>query len=129
MKTSTNWKILFGLVAIFALGTASGSLVTARLRPAPTPVQTKPAPEERWQALTLTDYEQRLALTSEQVEKLKPIFGLTSRKLATLRANTAERIAAMVHEMNSEVMAELNPEQRGKLKQLLEERRQQLKAH
>lgn len=130
MKTSTSWKILFGLVAIFALGAASGSLVTARLRPAPTPaVQTKSAPEERWQALTLADYEQRLALTVEQVEKLKPIFGLTSRKLATLRGNTAERITSMIHEMNSEVMAELNPDQRVKLKQLLEERRQQLKAH
>jgi len=127
MKTSANGKIILGLVAIFALGAGSGSLVTARLRPAPTPVQAKPAPEERWQALTLTDYERQLTLTAEQVQKLKPIFGLTSRKLATLRANTAERIAFMIQEMNSEVMVELNTEQQAKLRQLLDQRRQQTK--
>jgi len=123
MKTSSNWKIILGLAAIFALGAASGSLVTARLHPAAASVKTAPPPEEKWRSLALTDYEQRLGLTPEQVEKLKPIFGLTSRKLATLRSNTAERIAQLIHEMNGEVMTELTPEQQTKLKQMLEERR------
>ena len=123
MKTSSNWKTILGLVTIFVLGAASGSLITARLHPAPAPTQAQTAPEERWQALTLADYQQRLSLTAEQVEKLKPVFGLAGRKLSTLRANTAERIAALVHEMNSEVMQELTPAQQGELKQLLEERR------
>lgn len=123
MKTSTNWKIILGLVAIFALGAASGSLITARLQPAPGPLKTIEPPEEKWRALTLADYETRLALTPEQVERLKPLFGLTGRKLATLRANTAERAAGLIHQMNADVMPELTPDQRVKLKQLLEERR------
>jgi hypothetical protein len=126
MKTSSNWKTIFGLVAIFVLGAASGSLIVARLRPAPEPAQARTAPEERWQALTLADYQRRLSLTPEQVERLKPIFGLTSRKLSTLRANTAERIATLIHEMNSEVMQELAPAQQGRLKSLVEERRSRL---
>ncbi|MCU0783513.1 MAG: hypothetical protein MUF81_05595 [Verrucomicrobia bacterium] len=123
MKTASHWKTILGLAAIFVLGAASGSLITARLRPVPEPAQARTAPEERWQALTLADYQQRLSLTAEQVERLKPIFGLTSRKLSTLRANTAERITSLIHEMNGEVMQELTPAQQGELKQLLEERR------
>lgn len=125
MKTSSNWKTILGLVAIFVLGAASGSLITARLRPAPESTQLRTAPEERWQALTLADYQQRLSLTPAQVERLKPIFGLTSRKLSTFRANTAERIASLIHEMNGEIMQALTPAQQVGLKQLLEERRQQ----
>lgn len=128
MKTSSNWKTIFGLVAIFALGAASGSLITARLRPAPEPAQARTAPEERWQHLTLADYQQRLSLTPGQVERLKPIFGVTSQKLSTLRANTAERIASLIHEMNGEVMQNLTPTQRDVLRLLLEERRKQAKA-
>ena len=127
MKTFSHWKTILGLVTIFVLGAASGSLITARLRPALESAQARTAPEEHWQALTLTDYQRRLSLTAEQVEKLKPVFGLTSRKLSTLRANTTERIAALIHEMNGEVMQALTPTQQDTLKQLLEERRR-LKA-
>jgi hypothetical protein len=127
MKTFSHWKAIFGLAAIFVLGAASGSLVTARLRPAPAPTPAQAAPEERWQALTLADYQQRLSLTPEQVERLRPTFALTSRRLSTLRASTAERIASLIQEMNGEVMQELTLAQQGELKQLLEERRR-LKA-
>jgi Spy/CpxP family protein refolding chaperone len=128
MKTSPNLKALLSLAAIFFLGAASGSLVTARLRATPEVAQARTAPEERWQALTLADYQQRLSLTPEQVEKLKPVFGVTSRKLSTLRANTADRISALIHEMNGEVMKELLPRQQEQLKTLLEERRKQAKS-
>jgi Spy/CpxP family protein refolding chaperone len=120
MNTTPALKIILGLTAVFALGAASGSLVTARLRPAP--AASAGAPEERWQALTLADYAQRLSLTPEQVETLKPVFGQTRLKLATLRANTAERVSDLVREMNRQVMAELQPEQQRKLRNLLDER-------
>ena len=122
MKPFSYVNTILGLAAIFALGAASGSLVTAHLRPAPASARAQAAPEERWQALTLADYEQRLSLTPVQVEKLKPVFGLTRRKLATLRANTAERVAEFIREMNHQVMTELSPEQQGKLRTLIEER-------
>jgi hypothetical protein len=123
MKTSSTWKTILGLVAIFVLGAASGSLITTRLRHTPEPAQAQTAPEERWQALTLADYQQRLSLTPEQVARLRPTFDFTSRKLSMLRANTAERIAAVVHEMNREVMRELTPRQQEEFDKLLEERR------
>jgi hypothetical protein len=71
---------------------------------------------------TPADYERHLALTPEQVERLKPVFGVTGQKLRTLRANTAEHVAELVKEMNQQVMPALNPEQQAKLRKLLEER-------
>jgi hypothetical protein len=123
MKTFSKFKIILALAAIFALGVASGSLVTARLRPAPAAVPAHAVPEERWQALTLADYEHRLSLTPDQVEKLKPIFGLTRRKLSTLRANTTERVGELLRDMNAQVAQELGDSQRAKLSALLQERR------
>ena len=123
-----NWKILLSLTALFSMGAACGAIVTARLRPAPMPITATQPPEEKWRKLTLSDYEQHLALTPGQVETLKPIFGRTGRKLTTLRSNTTERVAGLIREMNSEVIPELSAEQQALLKQLLEDRRQKLKA-
>ena len=120
MNFLRHWKILVCLTGLFALGAATGSLLTLRLRPEPTP--SAQPPEEKWRALTLADYERHMELTPEQVERLKPVFGVTGQKLRTLRANTAERVAELVKEMNQQVMPALNPEQQAKLRKLLEER-------
>jgi len=116
------------LTALFSMGAVCGAIVTTRLLAPPMPITATPPPEEKWRKLTLADYEQRLALTLGQFETLKPIFGRTGRKLATLRSNTTERVAGLIREMNSEVMPELSAEQQARLKQLLEERRQKPKA-
>jgi hypothetical protein len=123
MKTVSNWKVTLGLVAIFGLGAASGSLITARLGSAPGALHAGSAPEERWQKLTLDDYQTRLNLTPEQVAKLRPIFGLTGRKLGALRASTAERVTELLREMNTEIMLHLSEQQGTELQALLEARR------
>jgi hypothetical protein len=80
------------------------------------------APEEKWQALTLADYRARLNLTPEQVERLRPVFGVTGQKLRTLRSKTAEQVASLVREMNHQVISKLTVEQQAKLRELLQER-------
>ena len=123
MKTSSNWKVTLGLVAIFGLGAASGSLITVRLGSASGALHAGSAPEERWQKFTLDDYQTRLRLTPEQVTKLRPIFGLTGRKLGALRASTAERVTELLREMNTEIMTHLSEPQGTELQALLETRR------
>jgi hypothetical protein len=121
MNALRHWKIMLSLAALFALGMATGSVLTSRLRPEPA-VALQP-PEEKWRALTLADYEQRLSLTPDQVQRLKPIFAVTGDKLRTLRANTPERVSELIREMNQQMMPALDAEQQTKLKTLLEERR------
>jgi len=120
MKAFRYWKIVLSLGALFLLGGAAGSVLTLRLRPEATVAAR--APEEKWQALTLADYRARLNLTPEQVERLRPVFGVTGQKLRTLRSYTAERVAGLVKEMNQQVMSELTAEQQVKLRELLQER-------
>lgn len=121
MNALRHWKIMLSLAALFALGMATGSVLTSRLRPEPA-VALQP-PDEKWRALTLADYEQRLSLTPDQVQRLKPVFAVTGDKLRTLRANITERVSELIREMNQQLMPALDAEQQSKLKALLEERR------
>ena len=100
-----------------------GHRISFEFAPAPEPVVALQPPEEKWRALTLADYEQRLSLTPDQVQRLKPIFAVTGDKLRTLRANTTERVSELIREMNQQTMPALSAEQQTKLKTLLEERR------
>ena len=64
-----NWKVILSIVAIFIAGTVTGAVLTVRVVQAVAKNQLSP---DRWPASLVKAYENRLKLTPEQLEKMRP---------------------------------------------------------
>ncbi len=118
MNNLTRWKIIGSMAGLFLLGAVSGGLVVWHgWRPSG-------PPEEKWTATTLAEYERRLQLTPEQVQKLKPAFIEAGHTLKAVRLQIAQQVLVVTKQLNDAVESELTSAQKLLLEDLLRERKQ-----
>jgi len=115
MNLSRHWKIIASLTGLFLFGAVSGAFITLT-------ITRQRAAEEKWAHTTLADYEARLHLTPEQVEKLRPLFKQTGGELRELRATTVVKLHATIRRMNDQIATELTSEQRQFFTEFLREK-------
>jgi Spy/CpxP family protein refolding chaperone len=123
MNALDRWKIVLTLIAIFVAGAVSGGFFTIRAVKYETSRRSEMRPEmpfavDRWLA--------HLHLTPDQDQKLRPIIEQADNELRNLRALDLREIEGILDRAQDRINPVLTPDQRERLRQMLEERKQRL---
>lgn len=125
--TDKPWKLVLLLTGIFLAGAITGSVVTMRYGRHLAQMRAQP---EQWGPARLKMLAQRLELTPEQVEKLRPIIKRDMEDLNRLRQHGMSETRRVLQRMEADISAELTPEQNEKFEKLTEEiRAKMLRDH
>src|SRR5262245_36430164 len=118
------------------LGLHTFARVQDAQQPAPPQAASKMPPGHESVAERLESMSKELNLTQEQREKIRPVLEEHSKQMRELRNDTSltpeqrrDKARAMMMETHEKIAAVLTPEQKGKLKQHMEQMRQQREAH
>lgn len=115
-----RWKIILSFVIVFAAGAVVGSLYSSRTHEARSQDWRERAKDGRDGRPERTDfstrvmhhYTERLQLTPEQVEEIKPIVESAGKQLKEIRMGWSRNTATVAKEMNQAVIEKLTPEQK-----------------
>jgi Spy/CpxP family protein refolding chaperone len=123
MNGLDRWKIVLTLIAIFVAGAVTGGFFTIRAVKYETPGRSKapsgpPFAVGRWLA--------HLHLTPDQDQTLRPIIEQADNELRNLRALDLREIEGILDRAQDRMNPVLTPDQRERLRQMLEERKQRL---
>lgn len=122
---SKPWQVILVLIGIFAAGGVAGGFVT--LRVCKDKLVNRPVPEE-WAPKHLKRLNDRLALTPEQQEQIRPIVRRSMEQLNRIRNTSVEETKTVVEGMQREISAKLTPEQRTKFERMNRELREMREA-
>lgn len=110
------WKIILVLVGIFAAGSVTGGFLTLRFCREKMPAN-RPVPDQ-WAPKHLKRLTDRLALTAEQEEQIRPIVRRNMEQLNRLRNYSMAETKSVFESMEREITEKLTPEQRIKFEQM-----------
>ena len=113
------WQVCLVLVAIFAAGGISGGLVAFQIAR-----RHAPPPPGVWIARRIENVARELQLTPAQMERVQPIVKRNVEELTKLSRQSMHTVHEMLERMETEIGAELTPEQRTRYEQILKERRE-----
>jgi uncharacterized membrane protein len=119
------WKVIIVLLGIFAAGGVTGGFVT--LRVCKNKILNRPVPEE-WAPKHLKRLVDRLALTPEQQEQIRPIVRRNMEQLNRVRNQSLAETQTVVEGMQRDISEKLTPEQRTKFEQMNRELREAREA-
>lgn len=119
------WQVILVLAGIFAAGGVAGGFVTLRF--CKDRIVNRPVPEE-WAPKHLKRLKDRLELTPEQQEQIRPIVKRNMERLNRIRSSSWEETKTVVSGMQQEISAKLTPEQRAKFEQMNRELREMREA-
>src|SRR5260221_7394782 len=105
MNPRSRWLTIAALVAIFLAGGVTGWLARPMGRPH------GPPRGEDLAAHLRNRLTRELALTPEQIEKIKPIVDASTAELDKFRRESEERATKIIDEMHAKLAAILTPEQ------------------
>ena len=115
------WKLMLVLLGIFIAGGVTGAFLTKRFgREWVSPK--RPAPEQ-WAPNHMKRLAERLGLSREQEEQLRPIVQRNMEELGRLRNESMAVSKGVFERMEREISEKLTPEQRVKFEQLNKEMR------
>ncbi|MDQ5979718.1 MAG: hypothetical protein QG602_2693 [Verrucomicrobiota bacterium] len=118
------WKLILLLTGIFLAGGVTGSFLTVRF--GRNWINQRVA-TEKWAPDHLRKLTERLELTSEQVEKLKPIVHRNMEEIGRLRSDSVKETRSVFERMEREIAAQLTPEQRAKFEEFNRQKRERLR--
>lgn len=113
------WQVCLVLVAIFVAGGISGGLVAFQIAR-----RHAPPPPGVWIARRIENVARELQLTPAQMERVQPIVKRNVEELTKLSRQSMHTVHEMLERMETEIGAELTPEQRTRYEQILKERRE-----
>jgi hypothetical protein len=119
------WQVILVLIGIFAAGGVAGGFVT--LRVLRDKFVNRPVPEE-WAPRHLKRLHDRLELTKEQEEQIRPIVRRNMEQLNRIRNSSMEETKTVVELMQREITEKLTAEQRVKFEQMNRELREMREA-
>ena len=151
------WKVVFAFVAVFIAGAVFGGLFTLRAagkrladwrkpeRPAvalPNAPATTPAASAKSTAATpnsqpakaaimpalMRQFTQRLKLSTDQKERVRPIVGRAGEDFARLRQENLADTARVTERMYADVSAVLTVEQRAELEKMRQQMQERVQA-
>ncbi len=115
------WQVIIVLIGIFAAGGVTGSFVT--LRYCKDKALNRPVPEE-WTPKTLKSLDERLDLTPEQQEQIRPIVRHHMEQVSRVRNTSMADTRVIIEGMQREISSRLTTEQRTKYEQMNRELRE-----
>lgn len=121
--TDKPWKLVSLLAGIFLLGAVTGGIVSVRLSRGMMQQRVMP---EQWGPSRLKLLRERLDLTSEQIERLRPIIKTNTEHLAKLRQSGFDQTRQILEQMEKDIAAVLTPDQKAKYEQMNREMRERL---
>jgi Spy/CpxP family protein refolding chaperone len=112
------WQVILALFGIFIAGGVAGGFVTLRIWK--DRVTNRPVPEE-WAPRHMKRLNDRLALTPEQQDQLRPIVRRNMELLNRIRNSSMAETKVIVEGMQREISEKLTPEQKVKFDQMNQE--------
>ncbi len=119
MNALTPGKVIACLALVFIAGGSAGAFLTLKNT---RPRETQPASVEKACHRLQDRFVSRLQLTPEQVKKLQPVFDETAMQLRSAHARAMQEGDAIIRKAQTQIAAELTPEQKVKLDQFDKER-------
>lgn len=118
------WKVVLAFTGIFLAGVLVGGMATIRwgrnfAQRQPMGEQFAPRMMER-----LTS---ELQLTADQQAKIRPIIDARTTELRQLRRTTQKATANVLEHMQSDIAAQLTPEQKAKFEEQLKKQRERMR--
>jgi len=112
------WKVVLAFVAVFMAGSVFGGFFALRIghqvaqreRPRPVPVVGQPMQAPPATQL-LRRFAERLELSGEQRDKLRPILLRAEEQIGRIRHTSVEQTDAVLRRMQQEFRSELTPDQ------------------
>lgn len=124
------WKVILTFLGVFLAGAVFGGFLSLRLlphfRPAPPaqPGQPRGPGGEQFSLQVFRRLSDRLELTAEQKEKLRPIIKETDTEMRRLRTANFRESMALAEQMHEKIAAILTPAQLAKLEAMRKEMRE-----
>lgn len=123
------WKIVLLLLGIFCTGATTGGLVAVKV--CANKLGRGPAlPVDQWAPERLRKLSQRLQLTPEQIDRLRPILRRDMEDLARIRAQSVDESRRIIDRMEKDITSQLTDEQKveyAKVRRETEERFRRMK--
>ena len=121
-----NWKIILAFLGVFVAGAVFGGFVSLRLvRQQVDKARLRaPASMDQFSLQIMKRFSNRLDLTAEQKEKLRPIIKQADADLRRLRQTGARDAIALAERMHEQVAEILTAEQLTKLEQMKRDMRE-----
>lgn len=127
---SQTWKVILAFTGIFLAGAVFGGFLSQRFfsqsEPSAPAARKILTPLERLTPQILGRLAQRLELTDEQKEKIRPIIAEADREMRRLRHDGFKATMTVSRQMYAQVARELTPEQADKLEQMQQEMRERI---
>ena len=115
------WQVIAVLIGIFAAGGVTGGFATFRY--CKEKALGRPVPEE-WTPKALQNLDERLVLTPEQREQIRPVVRSHMEQVNRLRNSSMAETRLIIENMQREISSRLTPEQRAKYEQMNRELRE-----
>jgi len=120
------WKVILAFVVIFMAGAGTGSLIALRYAQAFLPQPRQPGMVvQQFGVMQMQRLAERLDLTEEQREKIKPIVQKSAADLRRLSADSQRETRDILTSMHNQVAALLTPDQVKKFDQMRQRMNQQ----
>lgn len=118
MEAIKHWKIVLSLAAIFLAGAVTGGVITFQVVRSVVRARTNP---DQWSARILRDYQDRLDLSQEQMDRIRPVLLQAGQQMKQARGEFIQLHGRLMREVNATLTQELTPVQ----KQIFEELREE----
>lgn len=115
------WKIALVLLGIFLAGALTGGAIVVQLGRA---MAVKRAMPEQWTPMQMKRLVDRLDLTPEQMDQLRPIVRRNMNDLNRLRTYTLSETRSTIERMERDISEKLTPEQRVRFERMNKEMRE-----
>jgi Spy/CpxP family protein refolding chaperone len=122
------WKVIGAFIVVFIAGSVFGGMLALRVN-ATIATAKRPGPAQP-QALgpaILRRFEERLDLTPEQQEKLRPIVDRAAEDLRRVQQNSLRESGVILRRLQQDFRKELTPPQIKKLEEIENKQRERLK--
>jgi len=109
------WKVIFAFLGVFLAGAVFGGFLTLRV------IKEKfhQSPSmDRFNSRILTRYADRLELSPDQLDQIRPIVTTAETELRRVRSAGFKATIAIAEKMNEQVAKVLTPEQMTRLEEL-----------
>lgn len=118
-----TWKVVLAFTAVFLAGAIFGGLLM--LRAGPRWAQRRAAPAlPALPPAVLRHMADRLELTNEQKEKIRPLVDGAEDEIRQIRQVSLKETGLILRRLQQTIAAELTPEQRKKLEKMQERQRE-----
>lgn len=125
----TPWKVIAAFIGVFIAGSVFGGFFALRVDRA----RVAPKRVEQGQPLAALSvrlwrlYVERLDLTPEQKEKLKPVIERAGEDIRRVQQSQSREMNILVERLQQDVAQVLTPEQKAKLEEMKQQHRDRMK--